>query len=172
LEAGEPVIVPLVVTVPEAGTYEIALLNEPMNVDNRPVIVEVFNGTVPDVLTGDTPFVFVANEGDDLTGRFSVRVSLGTAVNEEGSAATEEVALRVWPNPSAGRTSIALEGMSGDVRVALYDQLGREVAVFHDGAAVGTIEAAIEAGELAPGAYVLRATTDGEVLTRSFTVVR
>jgi hypothetical protein len=65
-----------------------------------------------------------------------------------------------------------LAGAEGEARVAVYDALGREVLVLHDGLAAGSIQARVEAGQLAPGAYVVRAATGTTVQTRSLTVVR
>ncbi|WP_412069037.1 T9SS type A sorting domain-containing protein [Rubrivirga sp. IMCC43871] len=170
LAAGSPALVPLEVSVPEAGTYELALVG-PDNglVGNRPVVVEVFDGTTSVTVSEGQPFVFTAGEGEDLTGRFAVRVSLGTGVaTGTGPAA---LALSVFPNPTAGRSTVAVTGVTGPARVSVVDALGREVAVLHDGP-VASGDARYEVGRLAPGLYVVRLQSADGVATRSLTVAR
>ena len=79
-----------------------------------------------------------------------------------------------YPNPSAGAISVPF-GVpeTGDARVAVYDALGREVAVLHDGPAeAGWHLAEVGAGRLAVGAYVVRARAGAEVQTARLVVVR
>ena len=173
---GSPVTVPLAVSVPEAGSYEIALESMPGTIGNRPVIVEIFDGMTPSVLEDGAPVVFEATADDTapgaITGRFSVRVSLGVGVATE-DAALESASLAVYPNPSASVATVALEvAESVAVRVAVYDALGREVAIAFEGAATGRVEATIDTRRLAPGAYVVRATGDGFVQALPLTVAR
>ncbi len=65
-----------------------------------------------------------------------------------------------YPNPSAGRTLIPYAlPEAADVRVEVYDALGRRVAVVVDGQReAGRHEAALEAGRLASGVYLYRMT--------------
>jgi hypothetical protein len=57
--------------------------------------------------------------------------------------------------------------------MALYDVLGREVAVLHDGPlAAGAHRLALDASRLPPGVYVVRAVGAGLGLRRSVTVAR
>ena len=77
-------------------------------------------------------------------------------------------------NPARGRVAVQYTlPATGAVRLALYDALGRQVAVLAQGAqAAGSHEATLDARSLAPGLYVLRlAAADGH-LARSLTVVR
>jgi fibronectin-binding autotransporter adhesin len=78
------------------------------------------------------------------------------------------------PNPVAGRATVRYSlAEAGPVRVAVADLLGREVAVLVDGErAAGAHEAALDAGRLAPGVYVVRLTTGGGVQARRITVAR
>ncbi|WP_412069034.1 T9SS type A sorting domain-containing protein [Rubrivirga sp. IMCC43871] len=172
LAVGESVTVPLVVAVPQAGTYEFALAHVPGSVDGRPVVVEVFDGTTATVVTDGAPFVFEAGEDmvgpDGVEGRFSVRVSVISNVATEGDPAL--AALAVYPNPTAGRATVALSGMAGTVRVAVYDALGREVARLHEGVVAAGAEWPVD--RLAPGVYVVRAEGPDGVRVRSLTVVR
>ena len=62
----------------------------------------------------------------------------------------------------------------GAVRVAVYDALGREVAVLADGPhGPGAHVAALAGGALAPGAYVVRLTAPGRAPeARPLTILR
>ncbi len=169
----QSVTVPLAVAVPEAGRYEIALASMPGQIDGRPVTVELFDGTTPVVLEDGAPFTFEATDADTVavSGRFAVRISLGVGVSTDDTD-LDGVALAVWPNPSAGRATVTLSSSSNSVRVAVYDALGREVAVLHDGAVpAGESRFEVAAG-LAPGSYVIRATGEGFAEVLSLTVVR
>ncbi len=167
------VTIPLAVSVPEAGSYEIALARPSLEVDGRPLTVEVFDGTAGTVLEDGAPLAFQATAADTalLSGRFSVRLSLGTSVANRESA-LEGAPLSVYPNPSAGSATVAVSVLEAStVRVVVYDALGREVAVLHDGsAAAGVLEA--EVSGLPAGTYLVRAESEDAVEMRTMTVVR
>lgn len=78
------------------------------------------------------------------------------------------------PNPVRGAARLPYRlGQGGAVRLAVYDALGREVAVLVDGVrAAGLHEAAWDAGGLAPGAYVVRLATADAAAARVVTVAR
>lgn len=79
------------------------------------------------------------------------------------------------PNPFGTSTQIAFTlAESVPTRLAVYDLLGREVAVLVDEAAptVGRHVVAFDAASLATGAYVYRLTAGDEALVRQMTVVR
>jgi hypothetical protein len=79
-----------------------------------------------------------------------------------------------YPNPFATATTIrfALEAPSA-VRLAVYDVLGREVAVLVDGHVEAGAHAALLDGRgLAPGVYVVRMTTGTQTLTHRLTLAR
>lgn len=80
--------------------------------------------------------------------------------------------LTATPNPFGRQTTVRVAVPSVQrVRVALYDVLGREVAVLHDGeAAAGTLRLALASHDLAPGTYVVRAV--GETFRTAQTVTR
>ena len=82
--------------------------------------------------------------------------------------------LTASPNPARGAVRVRYGvAEAGPVRAAVYDALGREVAVLVDGdRAAGPHEAALDAGALAPGVYVVRLDAGGHVLARPLTVVR
>ncbi|MEM1054397.1 MAG: reprolysin-like metallopeptidase [Bacteroidota bacterium] len=80
----------------------------------------------------------------------------------------------IAPNPTRGAARVPFTlAEAGEVRVAVYDVQGREVAVLAEGHhAAGSQEAIWAAGDLAPGVYVVRLATGPEVLVRRAVVVR
>lgn len=78
------------------------------------------------------------------------------------------------PNPARSHATVRL-GVpeAGPVEVAVYDAVGRRVAVLAAGErAAGWHDLGVEAGGLAPGLYVVRAVAGGSVATRTLTVAR
>ena len=168
--------VPLVVSVPAPGRYEIARRAD-LEVDGRPVEVEVFDGTAWTVVTAEAPFAFEATDADvtggQITGRFAVRVSLGAAVSAEDAALMAD-AVTVYPNPTTGPATVEVAvPTAGALEVAVFDVLGREVARLWDGdAAAGVARFDLEIGALAPGSYVVRVVLEDAVTARRLTVTR
>lgn len=79
------------------------------------------------------------------------------------------------PNPAAGLARVSLStDAATQVRVAVYDALGREVAVLHDGTVdAGTRELTLDGTSLSPGTYVVRAASGAEApQTRVLTIGR
>ena len=98
-------------------------------------------------------------------------------VNPEGVASEGgpdcSLALAI-ANPIRGAALVTFGAeRAGAVRLAVYDALGREVAVLASGdAPAGTRSAQLDATALAPGVYVLRLETAAGIATRTVTVVR
>ena len=83
-------------------------------------------------------------------------------------------ALSAFPNPASGTLTLRF-GLAGEAtaRLAVYDALGREVAVALDGpVSAGPVEAALDAATLPAGLYVARLVMDGHTETLRFSVVR
>lgn len=86
----------------------------------------------------------------------------------------------VWPNPAAGRVSVqvSLSTSAATARATVYDVLGRQVAVLHDGPlTAGAHPLGFDAASLAPGLYVVRVAVTPETgarwtETRRVTVTR
>ena len=78
------------------------------------------------------------------------------------------------PNPAHGRTAFSLTlDRPLDVTVAVFDVLGRRVAVLHDGPlAAGGHDLTWEPGPLPSGLYVVHAVADGHVRARRVTLLR
>ena len=93
-------------------------------------------------------------------------------VNEE--AVEARVELTVGPNPTRGLATVRYALDRGQqVRIALYDVLGREVATLADGAvAAGPASVEVDTASLPTGTYVLRLQAESGTLTRTITVVR
>ncbi|MBC14340.1 MAG: hypothetical protein CMM85_15410 [Rhodothermaceae bacterium] len=79
-----------------------------------------------------------------------------------------------FPNPVRSQATVAFElPADGAVRLAVYDLLGREVAVLAEGVRpAGAHTARVEAGSLASGVYLVRLDAAGQALTHRMTVVR
>ena len=86
-----------------------------------------------------------------------------------------------YPNPFNPTTSIAysVAGARGPgseasrVKLAVYDLLGREVAVLVDEVqSAGTYVATFDAGRLASGTYIYRLSAAGTSMTKRMVVVR
>ena len=79
------------------------------------------------------------------------------------------------PNPAVSSTRIAFSlAEAGPARVAVYDVLGRQVAVLADGASMeaGRHEVTLNASALASGAYVVHLTAGEQTAARRLTVAR
>ena len=105
----------------------------------------------------------------------SAALPAGTAewLAPEASGALAD-GLTAAPNPATGalRVGFALDA-EADVRLSLHDALGREVAVLARGPhAAGAHTAQADLAGLAPGVYVLRLASGGQIATRRVTVVR
>ena len=121
-------------------------------------------------------------DGEMLVASFGGSVRYGRIYRiERDLVATEPgtpqaaTALRLdGPNPFRDRTALALRTDSpGFVRVAVFDVLGREVAMLHDGPlAADTHRLRVESAELPAGLYVVRAVGDGWARSQRVTLVR
>lgn len=85
--------------------------------------------------------------------------------------------LAAGPNPSSGTVRVSLTlAESSEATVSVFDALGRQVALLHEGAAIGTVEAMFDGRTFPAGVYVVRAVVHSaggaSVLTRTVTVAR
>ncbi len=110
---------------------------------------------------------------DELRGLFVLQPRLEPATATE-PVPENTVALDAYPNPFAERATVALTlGAAQQVTVAVYDVLGREVAVLHDGPlTVGDHRFTLGAVSLPTGAYLVRAEGEGFRAARRVSVVR
>ena len=100
--------------------------------------------------------------------------SLSQSVANEDETNGIDLAVSATPNPFRGGTTVSFGvAEATDVRVAVYDALGREVALVADAPyASGRHELAFEAGDLPSGVYVIRATVGAESRTVRITLAR
>ena len=125
----------------------------------------------PKAALAEVPTNDLAHLGD-AADRFVLRIGDGLATADD--AVTELALSAPAPNPSAGaaRVTFALPE-AGAVRLSVFDVRGREIAVLLDRAVeAGRHEAALDAGALAAGVYVVRLEAMGRVLTQRATVIR
>ena len=106
-----------------------------------------------------------------------VPVVLTVAPVDAEDGPTEQPAFRLlapYPNPSAGRLTVPVVLADvAEVRVAVYDVLGREVAVLHDGPlASGEHAFGFDTNDLPSGVYVVRATAEGVTAAQRMTLLR
>jgi hypothetical protein len=103
-----------------------------------------------------------------------ISVSVPTAGEGDAPGALLRLS-EVRPNPARSGGALTLEvARAQHVRVALYDAVGRQVAVLHDGlvAAGRPVALTLGAGRLPGGAYVVRATGPDGAATRQVTLLR
>ncbi|MEM1054607.1 MAG: T9SS type A sorting domain-containing protein [Bacteroidota bacterium] len=96
-------------------------------------------------------------------------------VSNGSTPTVAENALRaLYPNPATSLVTLEFDlAVSGPVRIAAYDLLGREVAVLADGPmAEGEASLALDARQMPAGTYVLRVSGEGFEATRKLTVIR
>src|SRR5690606_1838029 len=94
---------------------------------------------------------------------------------EPGAPAPAALALAApYPNPATGALTLAFTlPAPGPARLAVYDALGRTVAVVLDGALpAGAHAVGFDAGALPAGVYLVRLEAGGEALTRRLTRLR
>ncbi len=116
---------------------------------------------------------FDAATGEAVEVPLTLTVTRGTDA-EDGAGVPEAVSLAAYPNPSAGAATVVLTlPTDAEVRLTVYDVLGRRVAVLAEGPReAGTHRFRFGGRSLPSGVYLLRAETPGEVLTRRITLLR
>ncbi|MEM1043800.1 MAG: M14 family zinc carboxypeptidase [Bacteroidota bacterium] len=100
---------------------------------------------------------------------------LPPSVSGEAAPASPGLTLDVTgPNPVRAATGLAFTlAAPADVRLAVYDVLGREVAVLADGAyPAGRHTLRVDASGLAPSLYLVRLSAGRDTAVRRLTVVR
>jgi hypothetical protein len=131
------------------------------------------------ILQADAPRYGVRAAAAALTGDLGfVNVDLSLVMpvsNQDRAEALTGVAIRgLAPNPARTSARALVEvAEGGPARIALFDVLGREVAVLADGElAAGAHEVSLDTARLAPGVYVVRVQMPRGVAAQRLTVVR
>ncbi len=131
-----------------------------------------FNG---ESATGTWTLTISDNAGGDTGTLNSWALLITPAVAGEGGPQPGVSALSIAPNPISTTGQVQLSvATTQDVRVALFDALGREVAVLFEGSVAATQVAyiALHTDRFAPGAYVVRATGADFATSQRVTVTR
>ncbi|GAB5536100.1 MAG: hypothetical protein Rubg2KO_23490 [Rubricoccaceae bacterium] len=137
-------------------------------------------GSATDVYAGGAMYASNSGsaEGAGIPGTFDLtfRARFGeTLVASEEAAESRTVSiLPTRPNPAAGRTLIPFTlRQPADVRLAVYDALGREVALVTDrGYSAGEHAESLDMSDFAPGTYVVRLAAGPDVVLRTISVAR
>jgi len=113
----------------------------------------------------------------DATGSsaYTLRAASGVSVSTADSPESGELVLHpVAPNPVRGHAAVEFElAEAADVRLSVFDVLGREVRLVTEGARrSGPHAAALDVQGLSPGTYVVRLATGAVARTQRMVVVR
>jgi hypothetical protein len=144
-------------------------------------IIDTFNSVTygnREAFTYATDGVLAEILGQEWTGGTWVNEYRGVAFDLSTSAEAppeaSALSLTVAPNPSSGSARLGLTtATGGDVRVTVFDALGRRVAEVAPGAvAAGATEVSLPLEGLPPGVYVVQAAVGGRVATARMTVGR
>lgn len=108
-----------------------------------------------------------------IADRLFAPASVSTS-DEPAPAAPAATFAPPYPNPATDQTHVRYRlSRAANVRLALYDALGREVRLLAAGArAEGSHSVEVDVRGLAPGAYFLRLTHSGRAFTRALIVAR
>ena len=148
--------------------YYVLLLHDPFT---RPGyadgLVARWTGEVLDSLRAEHPVRFETMAG-------AAAYLARRATPAERPTAAPALALTAAPNPASGRSTLRFTLPQGaDVTLAVYDALGRRVALLADGPfAPGPHAAVWEAGTAPPGVYLYRLTAGAATRTGTLTVAR
>lgn len=99
-------------------------------------------------------------------------LEVANAVGIADDPAGAPAQLTVAPNPARRAATVRLAGVTGAATVALYDALGRRVALVHDGPVASEASFALDVSRLPAGVYVVHAAGEGVAMTERLTVVR
>ncbi len=116
--------------------------------------------------------VLTATDADDNTGESSEPRGLTPPVDAEGGPDAVSFAIVASPNPARDRLAIGVVGAEPSgarVRIEIFDALGRRVVVTKGASTRATL---VDVSGLAPGAYVVRATSETRAATQIVTVAR
>ena len=128
-----------------------------------------------DISPGETAYAqFSLVAGSDLADLLANATCRVQPATEETTAAGTYVLGSAYPNPFTSRTTLSFTlPRVEDIHLAIYDMLGREVAVLVDGTRpAGAQTITFDAAELPSGVYLYRLDAGGTVLTQRLTLVR
>ncbi len=103
-----------------------------------------------------------------------IEMSNAASVELRGESPGEFALMQSYPNPFNPKTGVRFQvpGVS-DVKLSVYDILGREVAVLvNERKAAGTYEVSFDGSGLASGVYIYRLMAEGRVASRAMILAK
>ncbi|GAA3963637.1 choice-of-anchor D domain-containing protein [Hymenobacter antarcticus] len=159
------VLVPLAVSVPQAGTYTFDAANV-ANFTGTVALIDALTSTRT-VLTAGSTYAFTLN-GTTAPGRFTLEFrAAGVLANSAAQALAAQIQL--FPNPTSGsfRVQLPLLSSKAAVSATLLNALGQTVQTRTLRAPAGQgIDATFDVRGLAAGVYTLRLNVDGTPVVR------
>ena len=133
-----------------------------------------FDGVGGEAAAGVLHALYGTGEGLTLAGEQLWFQGANPVAAEPGAPEAPALALAAYPNPFAGRATLAFAlPEAGPVRLAVYDALGRRVAVLLDAVRpAGRHAVAFDARGLPAGTYVVHLSAGGAAQTQRVTLVR
>lgn len=158
----------------EGGPAVQSPMNGPIN-DELTLTFGPFNDSAQSISEINFVINFVDGNWDNNNSN-NYQIQLGQATsNEKDPEIAQSIKLHQnYPNPFNPSTSIRFTmPETADVKVAVYDMIGREVAVLIDGAiSQGDHTVSWDAINASSGVYIYRLTAAGQVITRKMTLVK
>lgn len=154
-------------------------VQSPMNgPTNNQLTIQIgpFNNSSQSVSEINFVINFVNDTWDNNSGN-DYRIVLGQSTSVESNEPELARIIELYqnyPNPFNPSTFIHfIMPETADVKLAVYDMIGREVAVLVDGrVSQGSHTVSWDAGNASSGVYLYRLTSNGQVLTRKMTLVK
>lgn len=174
---------PALTNIPEAWGMTLTDLETGVSVDmknSESYSFEIINsgkskaGPSMTILNPQPPQAERMAKGNE-TPRFTITVIANTTTSTEPADTPEGFALEQnYPNPFNPTTSIQYSvGKSGEVELAIYNVMGRQVETLVSGTkSAGTYRASWDASGMASGIYYYRLQSAGQVLTRQMTLIK
>ncbi|MDZ4701069.1 MAG: S8 family serine peptidase [Rhodothermales bacterium] len=127
-----------------------------------------------DAFTGDTPNSRWGFGKIDAFAAVARILGVVDLVEVEGALPREATLFANYPNPFSGSTTLRFAlPAPADVRLSVFDMLGRDVTVLVDQSlSAGVYETAFHAEALPAGVYVVRLEAGGRVFSRTLTHIR
>ena len=172
-ELTESVTVPVAFLSTGAGSFKLSWDLSQAPADHQFLLRDVISGEELDLRVA--PDLAFSADATEWTDRFELVITPRSVVSSEPGDALAFSLSAPAPNPSRSLSSLTLKtAEAGPVHAAVYDALGREVAVLHEGVvAAGTpVSLVVRTSDLAPGVYVVRAQAPEGTLSHRLTVVR
>ncbi|MEO0557354.1 MAG: hypothetical protein AAF170_04130 [Bacteroidota bacterium] len=152
-------------------------------IEGTPAVGATVADLLPNLITGlvyvsETEIVGIYSSSATATTSaedfLAALASLSRSVANEDVVNGIDMAVTAAPNPLRDRTTVTFGvAEAADVRVAVYDALGREVALLADAPyAAGRHDVTFEAADLPAGVYVIRAVVGADARIARVTLAR